>query len=40
MFCKYYIASKSNICEILKYKLQTNKFPLFTFKAFYKITFL
>ena len=31
MFCKYYLASKSNICKILKYQLPTKKFPLFTF---------
>lgn len=31
MFCKYYLASKSNICKILKYQLQTKKFLLFTF---------
>lgn len=26
MFCKYYLASKSNICEMLEYQLQTKKF--------------
>ena len=34
MFCKYYLASKSNICKILKYQLQTKKFSSLYFYFF------